>query len=155
MFDLLDEFFSEVVHVLDFGPGVIADFDDDEAVVTVGLFLFVDLLAFDDADRARLDQAADEGGFVHKDQDIDGIAITGFGGRNEPEVVGEAHTGGKNAAKKEDAIIGIIGVFIAAAFGSFDDGVDDVAVVFVEGTEPGWIGVTGPGVVARHGSSWM
>src|SRR5580704_19064193 len=143
MFDLLDEFFAQVVDVLDFGPGVIADFDDDDAIVTVGLFLLVDLLAFDDADGTGFDQAADKGGLVHEDEDINGIAVTGSGGRDEAEVVGEAHTGGKNAAKKEDAIVGIIGVFIAAAFGSFDDGVDDVAVVFVEGTEPGWIGVTG------------
>jgi len=155
MLDLLDEFLAQVVDVLNFGPGVIADFDDDDAVVTVDVFLFFDLFAFDDADRAGFDQTADERGLVHEDQDIDGIAITGFSGRNEAEVVRKAHAGGKNAAKKEDAVVGIVGVFVAAAFGSFDNGVDDVAVVFVERTETIRVGIAGPGVIAGHESSWL
>jgi hypothetical protein len=61
----------------DIGPFVILDFDGYQPIVTF-LFLSLDLLAFYHADQAALHDAAGIPGLIHKNQDVNGVAIVGF-----------------------------------------------------------------------------
>ena len=79
------------------------------------------LLAFDDADEAGHEGAAGEGGFVHENEDVDGVAVVGEGAGEEAEVVGEDHAGGESGFEDEDLLDVVETVFVAAAFGGFDD----------------------------------
>ena len=149
LFDLVERFFGEVFDGFYVGPHVRGVGYGDEAIVPDGLLL-VGLLAFDDADEAGHEGAAGEGGFVHEDEDVDGVAVVCEGAGEEAEVVGEDHAGGEGGFENEDLLEVVEAVFVAAAFGGFDDdleklvaGLSDaggaLGAFFGEGLEPGWV----------------
>jgi hypothetical protein len=62
-----------------------------------------------------------KGGFVHQHQDIDGIAVVGFGRGNETEIVRKRHSRRQNLLQFENVIVRIEGELVPASFGSFDN----------------------------------
>ena len=109
--------------------------DGDEAVVAGGLaFVFLFLAGLDGADEAGGDEASAKGRLIHKEEDVEGVAIVAFGGGNEAEVEGEDCAVGQDFFECEAAGFGGPGVFVAGAFGGFDEDVE-VARVGVEGGE--------------------
>src|ERR1700733_3547511 len=130
IFELLDEVFGEIVEFLDVGVHVVGLGDGDEAVVADAL-LAVDLFAADNTDKAGADETAGEGGFVHEKEDVDGIAVVGESAGEETEVVGEGHAGGENLLEREDLLVGVEAIFVAASLGSFNDDLKDA--IFVDG----------------------
>ena len=131
VFELLDELFREVVEFFDVGVHVVGLGDGDEAVVADAFFA-VDLLAADDADEARGDEAARESGLVHEKENVDGIAVVGEGAGEEAEVVGKDHAGGESVFEGEDFLVGVEAEFVAAALGGFDDDLDPALELFIE-----------------------
>jgi len=101
-----------------------------EAVVADGLHLGGGLFAFDDADEAAHEGAAGEGGFVHEDEDVDGVAVVGLGLGDEAEVVGEGHAGGEGGFEDEGLLCFVEAVFVAAAAGCFDDDLEELVACF-------------------------
>jgi len=122
--------------------------DGNEPVVADAL-LAVDLFAFDDSDETRRDEDTGEGGFVHEDEDVDGVAIAGEGAGEESEVVGEGHAGGEDLLEREDVLRGIECELVAAEAWGFDDDLEEI-VLFVDGLE---LDRVGEGVLFRHGVS--
>jgi hypothetical protein len=127
--DLFDGFFGEVFDGFYVGPHVRCVGYGDEAIVAVGL-LAVGLLAFDDADEAGHKSAAGEGGFIHKNEDVDGIAVVGEGAGEEAEVVGEDHAGGKRGFEDEDFLEVVEAVLVVGTFGGFDDDLEELVAGF-------------------------
>ncbi len=74
VFELLDEMSGQVVEFFDVGVHVVGFGDGDEAVVADALFA-VELLAFDDADETGADEDSREGGLVHEEENVDGVAV--------------------------------------------------------------------------------
>jgi hypothetical protein len=72
VFELFEEVAGKVAEFFDVGVHVIGLSDGDEAVVADAFFA-VDLFAADDADEARGDETAGEGGLVHEEEDVDGV----------------------------------------------------------------------------------
>ena len=90
--------------------------------------------------RAAFDQAAGVGGLIHQDQHIGGIAVFGFGGRNEAEVVRESHAGRQNLFQLENFLLIIEGEFITTPFGSFDDDLNEIFVFEITRGENAGVG---------------
>ena len=101
--------------------------DGDEAVVAIGFAVF-GLFGFHDAEEADEDGAAGEDGFVHEDEDVEGVAVAADGLGDEAEVVGEDHAGGEGGFEEKDVLFLVEGVFVAAAAGGFDDDLDEGGV---------------------------
>jgi hypothetical protein len=141
--ELLDfalEAFAQIIDALDVRVTVIATFDRHDAVVAFPLLLRA-LFALDHADHPTGELATGEGRFIHEDEHIERVAIVRQGGRHKAKVVREGHSGGQNLAKLEDALLGVVGVFVAAAFGGLDnDG--EVRILRLKGPQPSWIGET-------------
>jgi hypothetical protein len=76
--------------VLDVGKAVIVVCHCDNSVVAFFVFLVV-LLAFNDSDQTTLHNDTWKRGFIHQNQNIDGITVSAFGSRNESEIVGKCH----------------------------------------------------------------
>ena len=53
--------------------------------------------------RAPMDDAAGEGGFIHQQQDIKRVAIFSQGGRNEAKIIGKYHAVRQHLAEGERA----------------------------------------------------
>ena len=130
VFELLDEVFGEIIEFLHVGVHVVGLRDGDEPVVADAL-LAVDLFAADNTDKAGADETAGEGGLVHEKEDVDGIAVVGESAGEETEVVGEGHAGGENLLEREDLLVGVEAIFVAASLGSFNDDLKDA--IFVDG----------------------
>jgi hypothetical protein len=97
--ELFDPLGGKVFQAADIGVPVIGIGDSDEAVVADSL-LPVELLTFDDTDEASADRDAREGGFVHEEQDVDGIAI-GREGAREPKSQGKAMPAGRTFLREK------------------------------------------------------
>ena len=112
--------------------------DGNQAVVADFLFS-VELFSLNHSDEAGSHRATGVSGFVHQQQDIDGIAVGRDGSRQEAEVVGEDHACRQDFFECEDTLIGIVGEFVAAMSRRFDDDLEEV-VFLHERLQAGWIG---------------
>lgn len=137
-FQFPDPFGGKVAEAADICIHVVGIGDGDEAVVADFLFA-VELFALDYADQASAYGDSREGGFIHKQQDVDGVAVGRDGLGYETEIPGEDHSGGKNRLEGEDALFGIVGKFVAASGGGFDDDLEEI-VFLVDGLEAGGVG---------------
>jgi hypothetical protein len=139
-FELLRKSFAEIALGFQIRPTVGVPLDGQDAVVAHKIFFRVALFALDHADDAALQDTAGEGRLVHKDENVERVAIGRPGGGDEAEVVRKRHSGGEDLLQFEDMIVGVQGKFVAAAFGSFDDYAQEVFMARDEGIEAGWIG---------------
>ena len=74
LFEFAQEFFGQVVKLLEVGILVVHLRHGDQAIIADFLFS-VDLLALDDADETGANGDAGKRGLVHKEQNVDGIAV--------------------------------------------------------------------------------
>lgn len=110
---------------------------DSEQPVIALFFSVFGLLAFDYSDQPSFHNAAWERRLVHQDQDIDRVAVIGFGGRNESEVVGKHHSFGQHFLQLETALFSIECIFVAAASGRLDY---HLHLTLIKDLQSNWIG---------------
>lgn len=139
--EFLDELLAQVVDVLDVSVAVIHLLDGDDAIVAVCL-LAPSLLALDDADGAAFEKAAGKGGLVHQHQNVGRITVFRERGRDESKIVGKGHASGQNLREFKYFLFRVERIFVAASFRSFDNDLDNVAVIGVERRESGGVGET-------------
>jgi hypothetical protein len=125
LLQLVKELLRKVGEASDVGIEM-GHFGDGEKAVVPNMLSAFCLLAFDHADETGAKKTAGKDGFVHQDEDVDGIAILGEGARDETEVAGKDHSGGKNFFEREDLLVGVKGIFVATSSRSFDDDLEDV-----------------------------
>lgn len=118
--EFFDPLPGEIVELAYFGILMVGFGDGDQAVVPNFIFS-VELFSLNHSDETGSHCATGVSGFVHQQQDIDGIAVGRNGARQEAEVIGEDHARGQDFFECEDTLIGIIGEFIAAVSRRFDD----------------------------------
>src|SRR5947209_9243302 len=86
----------------------------DQAIVAF-LFSVFRLLSFDNAYQPRLDNASRKSRLIHKDEDIERIAILSFGRWDETEIVRKDHAFRKHLLEREAAPVGIESVLVVTA----------------------------------------
>lgn len=99
------------------------------------------MLRGDDADETCRYETAGECRLVHQYEDVERVAITALGGRDEAEVEWEARAGGEDALETEEPEFLIVGELVAAPGDGLDNCVE-VARFFVERGERGGVVLT-------------
>jgi len=120
-FNLFQQWFGQLVNVVDVGEARVVDFSRDQAIVALGLAVFR-LLSLDRADQLTLNETAGKRRRIHQHQDVQRIAVIGFGLWNESEVIGKHHPGRENFFQAVSTELLVPGVLIPAAAGSLDYG---------------------------------
>src|SRR4029077_19683249 len=139
LFQLLHEFLAKVADVLYVGVAVIFFLNADDPIVALLVF-FLALLALDHANYPAFHKNSGESRLVHQDQNVCRIAILSFCRRNKTEVVWEGHAGGQHLLKRKHVLFGIERELVPAAFRSFNDHLDSILNVLIEGSQACWVG---------------
>src|SRR5438552_371119 len=108
--------------------GFFANGHANEAVVATG-FPVLALFALDGGNQSHPDQAAGDQRLLIEDENVQGIAVVAFGRRDEPEVEWENHAFGQGSFQLKQPDFWVVGVFDAAAFGSFDYDIEAASAI--------------------------
>lgn len=88
---------------------------------------FVQLFAFNNADKTRPEQTAWKSRLIHQNQNVDGVAVAGYCSRQKAEIIGKRHPGGEDFAQREDLLIRVESIFISASLGRFNHDLKNVS----------------------------